>query len=273
MKGFKRILLALVLILLLSTGVIYAWSSIIINREYTAEPRNILPSSRPEIISRGKRLAQLFGCFYGCHGEDMEGEVFFEGWAVGQIIAPNLTVAIDEFSRPELEAIIRQGVRPNGKSVMGMPSARFATMTDRDLSAILAFIDSYPKQELDLGRSSYGILPRFFLIIGEFEPEAAIEKGEPVQADVLQDPVKLGEYLAMNVCTECHGMDFKGQEGFSPSLEIAKGYGGAEFRKLLSTGVGLGDRDLGLMSVVAKFRFSKMTEEEMQAVHQFLLSR
>ncbi len=270
MKWIKRILLTLVLVLLLATGVIYAWSSMIIKREYTAETRNILPSSRPEVIARGKRLAQVFGCFYGCHGEDMEGEVFFEGWAVGRIISPNLTRAVDELSWSELEAIIRQGVRPDGKSVFGMPSASFATMSDRDLSAILSFIDSYPKQEMDLGRSKYGLLPRYLLISGELKPEAAIEKGEPLQSDALEDPKILGEYLAMNACSECHGMDLQGQDGFTPAMVVARGYSAEDFKKLMSTGLGLGDRDLGLMSVVAKSRFKKMTEAEMEALHQFL---
>ena len=191
MKWVKRILLGLLAIALLGTGIVYGWGSMIVSREYAAEPRNIILSSRPEIIARGERLAQVFGCFFGCHGEDMEGEVFFEGWAVGRIISPNLTRAVDELSHTELEAIIRQGVRPDGKSVLGMPSASFATMSDRDLSAILSFIDSYPKQELDLGRSKYGLLPRYLLISGELEPEAAIEKGKPLQSDSLDDPMHL----------------------------------------------------------------------------------
>ena len=270
MKWVKRFLFGLLAIVLLGTGIVYAWSSIIVSREYAAEPRNILLSSRPEIVARGKRLAQVFGCFFGCHGEDMEGEVFFEGWAVGRIISPNLTRAVDEFSRTELEAIIRQGILPDGKSVFGMPSASFATMSDRDLSAILSFIDGYPKQELDLGRSKYGLLPRYMLIRGELEPEAAIAKGKPLQSDSLNDPMILGKYLAMNACSECHGMDLQGQGGFSPAMVIVKGYSLEDFKKLMSTGVGLGDRDLDLMSVVAKYRFSEMTEEEMEALHQFL---
>ena len=272
MKWIKRILLGLVLIVVLAVGVIFAWGGHIINREYTAEPRNILTSARPEIMTRGKRLSQVFGCLHGCHGEDMEGEVFFEGWAIGKIISPNLTAAMEKYTRSELEAIIRQGIRPGGKSVLAMPSASFAVMTDRDLSAILSFISGYPRQELDLGRSRYGLLPRLLLITGEFEPAAAEVNSAPWQSDVLSDTLKLGEYLARNACSECHGMDFEGQGEFTPPLAIARGYSPAEFRELLSTGVGLGDRDLGLMSVVAKYRFSKMTDAEMKALHQYLNS-
>jgi len=265
--------LGLLVIVLLSLSVIYAWSSVIINKEYSAEARNILPTSRPEIMAEGKRLAQVYGCYIGCHGVDMEGEVIFEGWSIGRIISPNLTRAMDQYSRSELEAIIRQGVRPGGTSVIAMPSASFASMTDGDLSAILAFIDDYPEQDQDLGWSSYGLLPRLFLVIKKFEPAAAMVESTPWQAGTLHDPLKLGEYLAINACSECHGMDLEGNEGFSPDLQIAKGYTEADFKKLMSTGIGIGERDLGLMSLVANSRFKNMTEEEVEALHQFLSAR
>jgi mono/diheme cytochrome c family protein len=273
MKWVKRSLLALVAVILLSLFVVYAWSSMIINKEYTAEKRNVLPSSRPEIIAHGERMAQVFGCYLGCHGKDMEGRIFFEGWAIGKIISPNLTRAVETYSRSELEAIIRQGIKPDGTSVMVMPSASFVTMTDFDLSAILAFIESYPEQDLDLGPSGFGLLPRFMLVLGEYVPAAAEVEGFPVQADSLQDSIRLGEYLAMNTCSECHGLDYEGQGDFTPSLQIAKGYSEADFSKLLMTGVGIGDRDLGLMSEVAISRFSKMNKDEISALHQFLMSR
>ena len=274
MKWVKRILLSLAALVVLVLGVIYAWSGMIINREYAAESRSILLSSRPDVIARGERLAQVFGCYHGCHAEDMEGEVFFEGWHIGRIISPNLTRAVDELSTAELEAVIRQGVKPDGTSIMAMPSASFAIMTDADLSAILSFIDSYPRQDLDLGRSKYGIMPRVLLITGVFEPAAAEVSDTPWTGSVLDDPLKLGEYLAMNACSECHGMELEGNEGFSPPLKsVAWAYSLEGFRKLLSTGVGTGGRDLGLMSLVSEARFSLLTNDEVEALHRFLSSR
>lgn len=273
MKWVKRVLLSLLLFLLLAVIGVYAWSGVIIHKKYEAVERNILPSSRPEVIEKGKRLAQVYGCYYGCHGDDMQGEVFFEGLVIGRIISPNLTSAVDKFTRSELEAIIRQGIRPDGTSVMAMPSASFATMTDSDLSAILAFIASYPKQDQDLGYSTFGLMPRAMLVIGEFTPAAAEVKGQPAQPGELQTPEAQGEYLAVNACSECHGMEFEGQEGFTPPLDIAKGYSLEDFSKLMATGIGLGDRELGLMTVVAENRFKKMNEEEVEALHQFLVSR
>jgi mono/diheme cytochrome c family protein len=82
-----------------------------------------------------------------------------------------------------------------------------------------------------------------------------------------------GEYLALNACSECHGLDFSGQEEFAPPLDIAKAYDRAAFGRLMSEGVGVGDRDLGLMSAVARNRFSVMTDDEIDHLHGFLQSR
>lgn len=273
MKWLKRILYSLLAIVLYALLVFYVWSARIIDRKYPAQLRDIVPASAPEALQHGERMAQVFGCFSGCHGRDMEGEVFFEGLAIGRIISPNLTRAAEQFSPSEFEAIVRQGIRPDGTSVMGMPSASFATMTNEDLSAILGFIERYPKQDLDLGHSRYGILPRAFVILGEFVPAAAKVEGAPWQSSDLQDPLKQGQYLGMNACSECHGMDLEGQDGFTPGLQIVKGYSLEDFKNLMSTGMGIGDRDLGLMTVVATHRFKKMTSEEMEALHRFLTTR
>lgn len=273
MKWLKRVVLGFLAIIVLAVLVVYIGGGIILNDRYEVEQRNLVISSRPEIIEHGKRLSQVLGCFYGCHGDKMEGEVFFEGWAIGKIVSPNLTTAMEEFTQSELEAMIRQGVRPDGSSVFAMPSASFSTMTDSDLSAILSFINSYPKQENQLQRSRYGLFPRLMLLIGEFQPAAREVAEGPWSTDSLQDPLKLGEYMALNACSECHGLDFEGQGEFTPDLAITKGYTLENFKKLMSTGLGVGDRDLGLMSVVAVNRFKKMTDEEVEALHQFLVNR
>lgn len=273
MKWLKRIVLGLLVLVLLVVAVVWIWGGIIIDKKFISVKRNVMTSSRPEIIERGERLSQVYGCYGGCHAQDMEGQVFFEGLIIGKIIAPNLTKAADQYTRSELEAIIRQGVRPDGTSVLAMPSAAFASMTDRDLVAVLSFIESYPKQKLDLGPSSFGLMPRFGLIVGMFELSAEMVEHEPWESDVLADPLKLGEYVANNTCAECHGMDFEGNEGFSPPLVIAKGYSSEDFKHLMQTGEGTGGRDLGMMSAVAKNRYSKLTDEEVESLYQFLLSR
>jgi cytochrome c553 len=89
----------------------------------------------------------------------------------------------------------------------------------------------------------------------------------------LDDPLAYGHYLAMNVCSECHGVDFEGLEGFTPPLSVVRAYDREQFGRLMSEGIGLGGRDLGLMSEVAQTRFSALEDHEVDDLYAFLQSR
>ncbi len=272
MKWLKRIVLGLALVVFLLFGVLYGWSTLVIGKTYPADQRTVLLTDDPAVIREGERLARAWGCFHGCHGADMEGDVFFEARFVGRFVAPNLTAAVDRYTPGELEAIIRQGVRPDGTSVLGMPSEAFSVMTDEDLSAVLSFISSYPKKHAELGDTQVGPLARLGLVMGEFWVAAAKTHPQPWKKNSLEDPLKLGEYLAITTCSECHGPDLQGQEGFTPPLLMVKAYSATDFSKLMATGVGLGERDLGLMSEAAAFRFSHLKPNEVEALYAYLHS-
>lgn len=272
MKWLKRILLGLVTTLVLALAVLYGWSGMIIGKKYEAEPRTVELSSDPAVIERGERLAQVFGCFHGCHGADMEGSVMVDKPLLGRLVAPNLTQAVDKYSTAELEAIIRQGILPNGTSVRAMPSDAFSAMTDEDLSAILSFIKRYPRQENDPGTTSVGPMGRFALIAGFFPVPAEGTRPHPWKEGFRDDPMKLGEYFAILACAECHGPDFQGRGDFTPPLTIAKAYSPEDFRELMSTGIGLGDRDLGLMTQMGEYRLKHLTDEEVTALYTYLQS-
>jgi len=85
------------------------------------------------------------------------------------------------------------------------------------------------------------------------------------------DPVSRGRYLAMNLCTECHGQDLQGVAPIhSPALAVAKGYSLEQFTRLMQQGVGLGERQFKLMSPTAKARFTQFRPDEVAAVYAFL---
>ena len=82
-----------------------------------------------------------------------------------------------------------------------------------------------------------------------------------------------GEYLAMNVCSECHGTDLQGFEGHTPPLAMVRAYDREQFGRLMSEGIGLGDRELGLMTEVALKRFSLLDDNEVDDLYAYLRSR
>ena len=78
----------------------------------------------------------------------------------------------------------------------------------------------------------------------------------------------------MTSCTECHGLDLAGVDNpgmTTPSLSVVQAYSVGEFRRLLSDGVPIGDRELDLMALMSEKRFSHLTELEVEAIHAFLL--
>jgi len=276
MKWFKRILLGVTALLLLVIAAFYASSEYLIRQHYTAEPRTLNLADLEPMPGEGERLARVFGCYRGCHGRHMEGNVAFEDPAFLRAVAPSLQDAVKNYSSQQFEALVRQGVRPDGRSVWAMPSGSFASMTDRHLAEILGFIRDYPvyEREAELPDFKFYAGGRVAVLTGLMEAQAAIAaRFEPMTDKDLVDPMVHGRYLALNACSECHNTTLEGFEGFTPSLAVAKGYGRAQFKRLMSEGIGVGDRELGLMSEVAKMRFSQFEPAEVDALYDYLQSR
>ena len=220
-------------------------------------------------IEEGRRAALLRGCFDGCHGDGLEGAVWFDDVLFGRMIAPDLTRAFRDMSDQELDRVIRHGVRRDGRSTMLMPSSMLHEMSDEDLNNIMAFIRS---QELTDGPESVlklGLGARFFLLSTDFTPHAkAIRDDGPWLAD--QDPY--GRYLAITVCTECHGMDLKGDGEDFPNLALVVAYTLDDFKRLMREGIALGDRELDLMKEVSTGRFTHFTDPEVEALYDYLVT-
>lgn len=74
------------------------------------------------------------------------GYVFHGPW--GEVAAPNITPhedGIAGYTDAELDAMIRQGVRPDGSPMLPpMPYHHFARMTQEDATAVIAYLRSIP---------------------------------------------------------------------------------------------------------------------------------
>jgi cytochrome c553 len=212
-------------------------------------------------LAEGRRLATIRGCYEGCHGMGISGGVFIDEPILARLVAPDLTAAARRYSNAELERIIRWGVRPNGRSVVGMPSEMYHGLSDADLGRVLARIRRTPP------------LGRLGLVLGKYHPAAVlalrITAAAPLEAPAAEDSLALGRYLAQTSCTECHGLDLRGGDG-TPALAIAAAYGPEEFRHFFRTGQAKGGRELALMSKVARSRFSYFMDGEVRALHAYL---
>ena len=267
-----RIVIALLAAAWIAAAWVYLSGKRTIEKFHVADTRN-LPTVTSGLQSDGERLARLYGCL-DCHGDRLQGQLIFDHVLDGRRVAPNLTRTVEKLTIPEIEAIIRQGIRPNGTSVFGMPSSSFAVMTDEDLGAILSYIERQPEQVEDWGEQDFGLYSRYLMMRGLMPAQAEVSIHRPWRSFLLKDERRLGEYLATTACSQCHGLDLEGRPRVAPSLDRVYDYDRFEFVALMKEGSAPGAQDdEAAMNHVASERFSYFKEDEIQALYEFLKSR
>ena len=283
-KGFRLLLKwlaiglgGIVALALIGVGIVYAIIGNDIDRRFDVRGIEIAVPTDATSVSEGARIARLRGCNGGCHGDTAEGAVFFEMFDGTRVVAPDLARIAAEYSAAELEGAIRHGVRPDGSGVIGiMPSEMFQHLSDADLGILIAWLRKQQPREVELPPSRYGPIARLMLLdlkrrYGGLLAAEFIDHHASRVADSGDDPLVRGRYLALSVCTECHGADLRGvAEDATPDLAIVAAYSSGDFHKLMRTGVPLGGRKLGLMAEAAVYRFAHFTDEEVDSVYGYL---
>jgi mono/diheme cytochrome c family protein len=229
----------------------------------------------PASIAEGRRLATVRGCFGGCHGQNAEGAVMFDEPMIARIVAPNLTAAVRKFRDAELAVIIRNGLRPDGRSMLVMPSETFVGLTDEDLGRIIAFLKSLPEAAGPGPSISPGPIGRLGLVAGKFRKAAQLIAETVPPPEAANEDAKHGRYLARTICSECHGTALRGDSNpdfTSPDLRMVAAYSPEAFTQLLRIGVAIGGRDVGVMSAQARSNLSQLTDPEIAALYSYLHS-
>jgi mono/diheme cytochrome c family protein len=206
---------------------------------------------------------------------EIEGGVFINNVLLARLVAPNLTTTVRKYSNADLARIIRRGVRPDGSSVIGMPSEMFSGLTDEDLGKMLAYLRSVPPHPGPAPERRLGPIARVAFVAGKLRPAAElVRKGDLMTGTYPPDDDSnaAGGYLARTSCTECHGLDLQGGDT-APDLRIAAGYSFEAFTGLMRRGKALGNRELPLMSRVARGRFSHFTDQELLVLYAYLVAR
>ena len=228
-------------------------------------------------VERGRHIARTRGCF-GCHGQELQGKDFGEQWDWPErAVAPNLAAYARKYDAATLESAIRQGIGADGRALTSMPSFNFARLSDEDTAALIAFLRSAPVVEGELPDPKLGWSVRWTFAIGaETHMAEWADRVPPLRVDAAAEPQRArGEYLAMTMCNECHGLDVRGQTLFgppTPDLAIVAAIEPGDFERLITTGIGLGGRELGLMGLVAPDRFPQLSEQEVADLYAYLSS-
>ena len=249
----------------------FAFEREYVRKYQVAETLSVSLPADPMEIAEGKRLAQLTGCTH-CHGENLSGGVPLDipGWV--RFVAPNLTTILPSYGDGELVGLIRRGVKRDGTGAWLMPSQMFRHLHDEDLARIVAWIRTVPAADGLTETTQFRLMGRFVVVSGEFK-SAPQQIAELDAAGPAVDTSGRGAYLAMNLCSECHGQDLQGESATrTPALTRAKDYSAEEFARLMNTGVGPADRAVGLMTETSKARFAHLTTDEVDAIYAFLQS-
>ena len=254
-------------------GAVYGISEWAIHKRYDAPLSSISVPTDPGAIARGARLATVYGCNNSCHGENMQGLEMYDEPHIAKINAPNLSRVLREYSNPQLERLIRHGVKRDGTSTWIMPAPMFSHLSDADLGDIIAFVRSAPTSDGPMREVTLRSLGRVGIVMGKFKPLATqVSPDVPRSATTdRSNPLVFGQYLVMSACTECHGPDLQGSDiVHAPSLAASANYSNADFDRLMRSGVAIGGRLVGLMSEVGQTRFPALTDEEVVAVREYL---
>lgn len=251
----------------------WAASEMIFRARSDIAPPALVAASDPEVVARGRYLADIYGCS-GCHEPDLAGSEFADEPHVVTMYTSNLTRRLPDYSDGEIARAVREGIRRDGRVLWGMPSESWIDVTDAEMADLIAYLRSRPPTGEDHPPIRLGPLGRIGILMSEFHSAPHyVEEARGMPAWDGGAAFARGRHIARTVCSECHGTDLRGRPDETPDLTIAAAYDPAAFARLMKTGLPPDGRDLGLMAEVAKGRFSHLTDADVAALHAYLRAR
>ena len=216
LKWTGRVLGGLVLLVALGLAAVYGASEARMRRTYRVNPGPVAVRTGAEAVRQGAHLAVTRGCT-DCHGADLGGKVFIDDAPVARLAGSNLTrgrggVAPRYAADADWVRAIRNGVAPDGRALLFMPSHEFNPLGDEDVGALVAYIRALPPVDSDLPAPSVGPLGRALFLAGQVPllPAELIDHAAPRRAaPAARVTAEYGAYLATG-CTGCHGAGFSG---------------------------------------------------------------
>lgn len=186
----------------------------------TAPAAPAAPAGAPSaLLERGRHLVTVVAQCTFCHGPDLAGrEVADDPW-IGRLAASNLTRGEGgvggRLTDADWIAVLRRGVHRDGRSLLLMPAAQLARLSDRDLAAIVAYVRQVPPVDRIWPERRVGWLTRLVVAAGLAPDLLAAEqvaREAPVARAVAPAAsAEYGEYLvAIGGCRVCHRADLEG---------------------------------------------------------------
>jgi mono/diheme cytochrome c family protein len=265
---------------MLALGANYGISAQRIAQTYSITPAALTVPADSAGLALGRHMATAIGKCAECHGTRYEGKVFLEDPLLGRISAPNITPAgvTRDYTDADWVRAVRHGVKPDGRSVVVMPSYEFYNYGDEDLAAVVAYMKSLAPVEHTPPSIKLGPMGRLLITANMFPVLAAevIDHDAPHPvAPAVAPTADYGRYIASIGCVGCHGPALQGgvppADGpdISPSGRTA-GWSQDDFRLALRAGK---RPDGTIIDIAMPWNMTAgMTDTEIAAVWQYLQS-
>ena len=202
-------------VVLAGAGVTYLY----VRKPVQTSPSSIKVAMTPERIARGAYIFTSIADCDGCHSQRdytlVNGPVVpsgrgrgtllseFTKGLPGVVVAPNITpdkeTGIGTWTDGEKIRAIRDGVDRDGNALFPeMPYAGFRNMSDEDVEAVVAYLDSLPPVKNLLPKTKLDFVPGLMI-------KSAPKPAGTVPPPDRSNPKKYGEYLvALGGCIDCH---------------------------------------------------------------------
>jgi mono/diheme cytochrome c family protein len=305
----RKILIAIgtVLVVLIVGGGVFVGARQNLRFDNTPYPE-VAASKDSSVIERGRYIVRNVGPCAGCHGDPKQRTAFANGADVplvggfafdippGSFYTRNLTpdaeTGLGNISDKAIARALRFGVGHDGRALL--PFMEMQGLADDDLRAVVSYLRSQPPVRNP-------VPPHRFNFLGKIVKATALSKPVgPSSTPLAQAPhgasVETGRYLVESValCWACHtersqmtgaltGPRFGGTKGFTESDDPSRSWSPPNITSDPETG------RLGKMNedqFVARFRqgrvlpgspmpwqaFSRMNEEDLRAIYQYLKS-
>jgi mono/diheme cytochrome c family protein len=273
LKWAGIVLASLVGLLVLAVAYVFIASQRMLGKTYPKRPSTVHASVMPDQVARGAHLVVVSTCT-DCHGKDLTGtQLDVPG---STLYAPNLTIMTRTLSDADMDVAIRQGLRPDGKNLLFMPSHGYASFTDDEVGSMIGYLRSLSPHGASSPETRLGLGVRLAFVLGIVRTEAAEFAHTPPPLDLGMRYEK-GRHLAQVICGQCHGTDLGGDLKAPvhprPDLLVVAGYDPGTFRTLMRTGKASGGRQTEVMSKIAPGSLSNLTDDEIGAIYDYLLAR
>lgn len=285
LKWIGIVLGSLIGLLLVTGSILLLIGNSRLNKTYEFPPSDIvLPTDEASLALGKHRVDSLCA---GCHGPDLSGiENWFDGGPLGTIDSANLTSGEGgvgaTYTTQDFVNSIRHGIDSNGKPIF-MPAV-FATsyLSDEELGAIIAYINTLPPVDHTTNGKQFTPLAKIMVVLGVLPPfpVEVVSHDTQVPSVPAGPTVEYGKYMVdTHDCRICHGQDLNGgpfpdptitkiSPNLTPGGEVAF-WSEEEFINTIRTGVTPGGHELD-PKLMPWTEYGKFYDDELKAIYAYL---